>query len=223
MSYARLVQPEGQPGFLPVRFRTSELTASLGGVNANLPSITGSNPGTRAVVLGFHRHSAPRPMRVSGVRLAILTAPSPATIKIKAAIYAADEANGLPGSVLHAQLVSGEVAFSAAQSTAGGNYLDIPFSVPTAIAEARPIWIALMCESFYTVTDTTLGVMRGTSLRTAVSGPSGSQFDRDLTYAGAGVSTIASSFPSGIASSANFAAATDGTLANASCGLICVP
>jgi hypothetical protein len=220
LSYARLLDP-GAFGGLAVRFRTPEIGSLAGGVNASLPSVVGSNPGTRAVSLAFHRHALLSRAQVLGVRLGVITVPNPATIRIKAALYEADEATGLPSSPIPG-MASADVAFSANTATAGDRYLDLLFPAAVAGGRPRPLWVALMCETFYTASDTTLGSLRGSFVRTAVCGSGGTLFDQDLAYIGAGDSTIASPFPSGIAAAGNFAQSADGALANAACGLICV-
>jgi len=216
-----LLEPNQAGPFAPVHFRPADIGTVLTANAAALPSTTGSNPGTRAVTLAFHRHVLRWPTTLTGVRIGVTTQPNPATIKMRVAIYAADETNGFPSSVLHSSLQSAETAFSASVATPGDRYLDLAFT-PTRVDQPRAIWVALMCEHFYTASDTTLGIVRGNILRTAICGTVGSYFDRDLVYVGAGVTSISSAFPSGIASASNFAMAADGTLANAMCGLMAV-
>lgn len=220
MSYASLLDP-GVFGGLPVRFRSPEIGSLTGGVNALLPSVTGNNPGTRAASLAFHRHALLSRAHIRGVRLGVITVPNPATIRIKVAIYEADEATGLPSAPIPG-MASADVPLSANVATGGDRYLDLLFSSAAAGGRPRPLWVALMCEAFYTASDTTQGSVRGSFVRTAVCGGGGTLFDRDLAYIGAGVSSIASAFPTGIATVGNFSQATDGTLGNAACGLICV-
>jgi hypothetical protein len=169
----------------------------------------------------FHRHVLRWPTTLAGVRLGIIAYTNPTTIKIKAAVYAADDTNGLPLAPLSAGLQSSDTPFSASVATGGDRYLDLAFT-PARVDQPRSIWVGLMCEHFYTVTDTTLGTLRGNTLRTAICGTPGSYFDRDLSYTAGGLTSIASAFPSGIASAANFAMSADGSFGNAICGLLAI-